>query len=125
MSAIDGQDGLYEMLARAGEKRELAAGSVIFEQGDEASSMYLLLSGTVGIKRGDEVIRTVEAPGMFGEMALIDYAPRSMTTVAQEDAEIVEIPERRFWVLVHETPRFAQLVMRVLADRLRQLDHAS
>jgi CRP-like cAMP-binding protein len=33
---------------------------------------------------------------------------------------LVEIPVRTFWVLVHETPYFAALVMRVMAERLRQ-----
>jgi hypothetical protein len=33
--------------------------------------------------------------------------------------EVVEIQKRRFWVLAPKTPRFAQLVMRVMADRRR------
>jgi CRP/FNR family transcriptional regulator, cyclic AMP receptor protein len=125
MSTTDGQDGLYEMLARAGAKRQVPAGDVIFEEGDEALTMYILVSGSVAFKHGDEVLHTVQAPGLFGEMALIDYAPRSLTVAAHEDAEVVEIPERRFWVLVHETPRFAQLVMRVMAHRLRELSGTS
>jgi CRP-like cAMP-binding protein len=53
-------------------------------------------------------------------MALIDSSPRSLTVVAQDEVEVIEIPERHFWVLVNETPRFAQLVMRVMAERLRR-----
>lgn len=121
MSLTDEESGLYELLARAGAKRQVPAGAVIFEQGDDAHTMFVLASGSVALKSGDEVVHVVEAPGIFGEMALIDYAPRSLTAVAHEQAEVVEIPERRFWVLVHETPRFAQLVMRVMANRLRQL----
>jgi CRP-like cAMP-binding protein len=121
MSTIQSADELYVLLARAGQGRRLAAGSVIFERGDDATSMYVLIAGTVALKRGDEVVDSVRAPGLFGEMALIDYEPRSLTAVAQDDVEIVEIPERRFWVLVHETPRFAQLVMRVMSDRVRRI----
>ena len=33
---------------------------------------------------------------------------------------VIEIPARHFWVLVHDTPYFAQLVMGVMAQRLRQ-----
>jgi CRP-like cAMP-binding protein len=121
MTAIESVDELYTLLARAGESRRLAAGSVIFERGDRGTSMYILTAGTIALKLGEEVMDTLGAPGLFGEMALIDYEPRSLTAVAQDDAEVVEIPERRFWVLVHETPRFAQLVMRVMADRLRKM----
>ena len=114
-------DDLYALLARAGEARKLSDGAVIFERGDEGASMYLVRSGRVVLKLDDQVLDSTDAPGLFGEMALIDYAPRSLTAVAEGDVEIVEIPERRFWFLVQETPRFAQLVMRVMADRLRRV----
>jgi CRP-like cAMP-binding protein len=120
MSAIESADELYGLLARAGETRRLPSGTVIFERGANGTSMFILIAGTVALKLGEEVLDSVEAPGLFGEMALIDYEPRSLTAVAQGEVEVVEIPERRFWVLVHETPRFAQLVMRVMADRLRR-----
>jgi CRP-like cAMP-binding protein len=57
---------------------------------------------------------------MFGEMALIDREPRSATAVAETDCELVVIDKRRFWFLVQETPYFAEIVMRVMADRLRR-----
>jgi CRP-like cAMP-binding protein len=43
-----------------------------------------------------------------------------LTAVAATDAAVIEIPARHFWVLVHDTPYFAQLVMRVMAQRLRR-----
>ena len=55
------------------------------------------------------------APGLFGELALIEDEPRALTAVAASDAAIIEIPGRQFWVLVHDTPYFAQLVMGVMA----------
>jgi CRP-like cAMP-binding protein len=58
-------------------------------------------------------------------LALIDLAERSMTVAAQSEAEVVEIPARHFWVLVQETPRFAQLVMSVMAHRLRELSETA
>jgi hypothetical protein len=39
--------------------------------------------------------------------------------------EVVESQERRFRVLVPKTPHFAQLVMRVMADRLRRANSTS
>ena len=121
MSAVVNDGQLYELLARAGHKQVLAPGSLIFSTGDEARSMFIFLSGTVDLLKGDELLRRVDAPSMVGEMALIDYAPRSLTAVAVTEVEIVEIPERTFWVLVHETPKFAQLVMRVMTERVRSL----
>ena len=121
MSTIQSTDELFALLARAGSGRRVEAGSVIFEEGDDAHSMFVVVAGTVALKHGDRVVDTITAPGLFGEMALIDYKSRALTAVAAEQAEVVEIPERRFWLLVHETPRFAQLVMRVMSERLRRL----
>lgn len=53
-------------------------------------------------------------------MALIEDEPRALTAIAATDAVLVEIPVRHFWVLVHDTPYFAQLVMSVMARRLRR-----
>ena len=119
MSAVSTPDELYGLLARAGELRSYSDGEVIFEQGDQGDSMYIVKGGAVALKAGDRVIETVVAPGLFGEMALIESRPRSLGAVADGEAELVSIPARHFWVLVHETPYFAQLVMRVMAERLR------
>ena len=121
MSTIQSPDELFALLARAGTGRHLEPGAVIFQEGDDAHSMFVVVSGTVQLKHGDRVVDTIVAPGLFGEMALIDYKSRALTAVTEGEAEVVEVPERRFWLLVHETPRFAQLVMRVMSERLRRI----
>lgn len=62
MSAIDSADELYGLLARAGTSRRRRAGSVIFERGENGTSMYILTGGTIAHKRDDDVVFTVEAP---------------------------------------------------------------
>jgi CRP-like cAMP-binding protein len=120
MPSVVGSEELYSLLARAGEPLSLSAGEVIFEKGDRGDRMYVISDGTVALKSGDEVVETATGPGLFGEMALIDDAPRALSAVAHTDVEMTEIPARHFWVLVHETPYFAQLVMSVMAGRLRR-----
>jgi CRP/FNR family transcriptional regulator, cyclic AMP receptor protein len=56
---------------------------------------------------------------IFGEMALIDNAPRSATAVAVSDAKLVSVSEKQFLFLISNTPYFALNVMRVMARRLR------
>jgi CRP-like cAMP-binding protein len=110
----------YELLTEGRMPQRFAAGDVIFERGAPGDGMYVVRDGSVELRAGDRALETVTAPGLFGEMALIDNEPRSLTAVAATDAVLVEIPVRHFWVLVHETPYFAQLVMSVMARRLRQ-----
>ena len=59
------------------------------------------------------MIARLGAGDTFGEMGIIDHAPRSLTAVAVEPSEVAVIDERTFLFLVQETPMFALQVMRV------------
>jgi CRP-like cAMP-binding protein len=114
------QERYVDLLKRSGEPEQFAAGETVFTQGDEADRMYVVSSGSVTLSIGDRVVETVGPGGLFGEMALIDLEPRSATAVAETGCELVAIDKRRFWFLVQETPYFAEIVMRVMAARLRR-----
>jgi CRP-like cAMP-binding protein len=120
MADVESHEALYGLLGRAGEPQSYAEGEVIFNQGDPGEVMYVVVAGSVQLRDADRVLDTIQAPGLFGEMALIEHKPRSLGAVAGEGLQLVEIPSRAFWVLVHETPYFARLVMRVMAERLRR-----
>jgi CRP-like cAMP-binding protein len=75
--------------------------------------------GTVEIRLGNRVLETLSQYSIFGEMALIDAAPRSATAVAVTDAKLVPVSEKQFLFLISNTPYFALNVMRVMARRLR------
>jgi CRP/FNR family cyclic AMP-dependent transcriptional regulator len=120
LSSVESHEALYTLLGRAGKSVSFAAGETVFEKGDHGDAMFVVMSGTVVLKDGEQTYDTVGAPGLFGEMALIESKPRALTAVAHDQVELVEIPARTFWVLVHDTPYFAQLVMSVMADRLRR-----
>jgi CRP-like cAMP-binding protein len=120
MEMIQSDEALYGLLSRAGATKQLAVGEVVFHRGSHGDTMFVLVSGAIGLTDGERTLETIQAPGLFGELALIESAPRALTATVAQDAELVEIPARMFWVLVHETPYFAQLVMRVMAERLRR-----
>ncbi len=112
----------YDLLVVGRPARSLTAGEVLFRQGDRGESMYVVREGSIMLRDGDRDVSAVDAPGLLGELAVVDDEPRTLTAVASSDAVVVEIPMRHFWVLVHDTPYFAQMVMRVMARRLRARD---
>ena len=114
----------FKLLAGAG-SRSFKAGETIFRTGDAASELFVVQSGNVEIRIGDRVIETVPENGIFGEMALIDDAPRSATAVAAGDVKLVPVWQKQFLFLVSQTPFFALNVMRVLARRLRTANNPS
>jgi len=99
-----------------------AAGATIVNKGGPAHEMYLLRKGRVAIQLSGETVEEIGPGGIFGEMALIDHAPRSASAVALEDSEIIPIDERLFFILVQDAPYFALDVMRVLTDRIRNMN---
>jgi CRP/FNR family transcriptional regulator, cyclic AMP receptor protein len=110
----------FRLLAGAGvPARDFKAGDVIFRQGDPAQELFIIQSGEVEIRLGNRVLETLPQYSIFGEMALIDNAPRSAIAVAASAAKLVPVREKQFLFLISNTPYFALNVMRVMARRLR------
>jgi CRP-like cAMP-binding protein len=101
--------------------QEFQAGTTVFAEGTPGDVMYVVLDGELEIRAGGKFVEVARPGDVVGEMALIDTKARSASVVAKTDCRLVPINEKRFLVLVHETPVFALLVMRVLADRLRRM----
>ncbi len=104
--------------------RAYKAGDIIFQQGDKAEELFVIQSGTVEIHLGNRLLDTLPERSIFGEMALIDNAPRSATAIAATDVKLVPVGEKQFLFLVSRTPHFALNVMRALARRLRATNDA-
>lgn len=102
-----------------------AAGQTIFAQGDAGDSMYVVLQGEVELAINGSVLERLGPGEPFGEMALIDRAPRVATVVAVTDCRLAAISEQRFLFLVQQTPYFALQIMKVMAERLRKMDFRS
>ncbi len=102
--------------------RVCEAGEAIFEAYDMGSEMYVVLEGQVEIKIDSTVLETLGPGEPFGEMALIDQAPRTATATAKTPCKLAVISEKRFLFMVAQTPHFALQIMKVMADRLRKMN---
>ena len=101
--------------------RTLSPGEVLFSEGDSGANMFGVISGAVELRSGERVLHRVGPDGTFGELAIIDASPRSLTAIATEPTEVAVINDREFLFLVHETPTFAIDVMRSLSTMIRSL----
>ena len=117
------------MLVAAGEPVRLAAGEMLFRQGDAVPAgqgfFYGVVSG--GIKAsslredGKEAILVVlEAGNWFGEISLIDGQPRTHDATAVGEAELLALPRPAFDRMM-QRPAFALAISRMLAARVRSL----
>jgi CRP/FNR family transcriptional regulator, cyclic AMP receptor protein len=100
-------------------------GEVIFAAGQPGDQMYIVRSGTVALKVGATVLEAVAPGGVFGELALIDPAPRSATAVAGPDCSLAAVGVHQFHALVQKVPNLALEVMKVMARRIRRTNPTS
>ncbi len=110
----------FEILRHEPNALSFAKGAVIFNEGEPGDCMFFVIEGTISVQIGGAQISSVESGEVFGEMALIDHAPRSATAVAATDCRLAAINEQRFLRLVGLTPMFALHVMQVITHRLRR-----
>ena len=106
--------------------RRFRRNEVIFHQDDIGDSLHIVVEGGVKIvlpsQEGDEAIIASLKPGdFFGELALLDGAPRSTTATALEATETLALPRDQFLRLLPEDPRLVTALLRALAGELRRL----
>lgn len=82
--------------------------------------MYVVLDGSVDIRRNGTVLETVGADQVFGEMELVEEEPRWASAVARTDCRVVPVDKKQFDFLVRNTPNFATEIMRLAIDRVRR-----
>jgi len=115
------------MLTAVITRRSLPRSTTVMASGDPTDSLYIVLSGRLKVMMSDaegkEVILSILGPGeFFGEMGLIDDAPRSASVVSIEPCEVLSIAKRDFKKCLAENFEMAQAVMRGLVRRLRDAD---
>ncbi len=103
----------------ANDIRQVAAGSVIFEEGAAGDEMFGVIEGEVEIRSSHGAVYKLGPDDTFGEMSIVDSSPRSATVRAITDVKLAVIDRKTFLFLVHETPMFALQVMANMAQRLR------
>jgi CRP/FNR family cyclic AMP-dependent transcriptional regulator len=118
---MDEMSSLFERFLRSYETNE-----VIFEEGNEGDEMFIIHRGRVRIvkktTKGEGRALSILGPGeFFGEMALIDNAPRSASAIAEEQGtQLIVLDKPKFTYMVQQLPDFSLAIMRKLAQRLRE-----
>ena len=111
-----------ELFAAESDPRVCEPGEVIFREFDMGAEMYVVLEGEVDLTIGSTVVESLGPGEPFGEMALIDQAPRVATATARTRCALAVISEKRFLFMIQTAPSFALQIMKVMADRLRTMN---
>ncbi len=80
---------------------EFAAGETVVSEGDAADSLYIVVDGSVSLHKDKHHIGTLDTGQHFGEMALIDRAPRNATVISEESSRLLMIRRDDFMALLN------------------------
>ena len=120
-------DRELEVVRSVASERTYPKNAVVLTEGEMGDSLYMIQSGKVkvfiGDEEGREIILKILGPGaFFGEMSMIDKQPRSASVTTIEPATFLVLSNAAFERCVEQAPRIANMVMQILAQRVREAD---
>ncbi len=106
-------------------RRRYPKGSVIFQQGDPGTTLYLIETGEVKLTltstQGKEVILALLGPGgFFGELSLLDGEPRSANAMARVACELLALEREHLLRFLESQSRASASLLAALSRRLRR-----
>jgi CRP-like cAMP-binding protein len=99
--------------------KRFAPGSAIVRAGEPGNAFYVILDGRARVRPPSGKPVALSAGDSFGEMALLDGAPRSADVTAVTEVLALAISRAAFTKLLRREPEIAQVLLRTLAARLR------
>ena len=108
-------------------ERRYPKNSIIVEEGLPGDYMYIIRSGRVKVTKAsddgrEKIMDFLEAGAFFGEMALLDYAPRSASVRTLEPSVLTALSRRDFLTLLRNSPDLGLSLLQELTRRLRDTD---
>ena len=113
-----------ERVARAGEVESYNPNEPIVVEGSLGDALFLVLSGEVAVHRGNQTFATLGGGEFFGEMSLVEPAPRSASVTAMSATFLFRLPHDQLRQLIIEDSTAASVllvqIVKTLSDRLRR-----
>jgi CRP-like cAMP-binding protein len=114
-----------QLVARRAEDVKVDAGRILVSEGSTGSEFFVIIDGTATVSRHGRKVATLGPGDAFGELALLDKAPRNATVTAQTEMELVVLGQREFGGLIDEVPGFARKLLTGMSKRMRESDPRS
>lgn len=111
-------------LAELATQRIVPKNTMVINAGDMSNSMYLIKSGMVNVLVANDegremILATLQAGDHFGELSLLDEAPRSANVLTLERCEFIILHREEFYKLLEHNPMISIRVIKYLCQRVR------
>jgi CRP-like cAMP-binding protein len=111
-----------QLVAKQADEVRATAGQAIVTEGAAGAEFFVILDGTARVERHGAKVAELGPGGFFGDLALLDRAPRNASVIAETDMDLVKLDQRAFDELLDSAPGFAKKLLAGLARRLRAED---
>lgn len=104
------------------ERVQIPAGTKMTQEGRVGYEFYVILDGKASVVREGREITTLGAGDSFGELALLDRAPRNATVQAVTEVDALVMGQREFTAALDVVPTLAHKLLIGLARRIHEID---
>ena len=117
------EDEYFKVLSMCSSKAA-KAGDVLFEQGDDGNSMYILLAGEIDINiTGAGTVHVMQSGEVVGEIGLVTKTSRTASAIIKKDSILLQLYAEILHEVVKKHPRIGYIIMlniaKILAERLK------
>jgi CRP/FNR family cyclic AMP-dependent transcriptional regulator len=111
-----------QLISKRAERVHVPPGKVLVREGAAGAEFFVILDGTAEVTRHGRKVATLGRGAFFGDLALLDRAPRNATVTAKTEMDLAVLGQREFAAMIDEVPGFAHKLLSGLAHRLREFD---
>jgi CRP/FNR family transcriptional regulator, cyclic AMP receptor protein len=105
-------------VAAIAEQVSLPEGKVLIREGEPGRDFFVLVEGTVDVRKGKRRIATLRPGDFVGEIALLTNAPRTATVRTTSPGSALRVTRQGFLTLLEASPQMQRKVLKALADRV-------
>ncbi len=109
------------LVTKSAERVTVPAGKTIVNEGAAGTEFFVIIDGQARVERHGRQVAILGPGGFFGDLALLDRAPRNASVIADSELELAKLGQRAFDALLDQ-PGFSKKLLAGLARRLREQD---
>lgn len=112
----------FLQLAANLEEKSYPSGFTILKQGEPASFLYIILSGSLEVHIGGFKLAHLQTGDYFGEMALFDSEPHSASVTTLAPSKCLILAQDQIYQAIQNNPEIGLHIISVLCQRIRKLN---
>jgi CRP-like cAMP-binding protein len=115
-------DQQLERLASNSSERGVGDGEAVILEGEPGDAFFVIADGAAEVTRGGRTLARLGPGDYFGELALLDPAPRDATVTASAPSNLLVLSRETFTSALEELPALRDAVLSGMARRIHELD---